>query len=73
MERKRLELDDVSRSGVTGLAKHAEVGGAKSGALGADTESLDPRLLDLTERWPHLSEAVKAGIIAMVRACDGQE
>ena len=73
MEDRGLELDDVSLGGSTHLAKHTEVGGAKSGALGADTDSVDPRLLALTNRWPKLPEAVKAGINAMVRACDGRE
>jgi len=51
----------------------ASSGAAESGAVGAVTESLDPRLRDLTKLWSNLPEVVKAGITAMVRACYGQD
>jgi len=50
-------------------------GGAKSGALGA-REALqdgpqDPDLQAVVDAWPDLPEALKTGILAMVRAAGG--
>jgi hypothetical protein len=39
--------------------------------LAQRTPQADPDLLAIIERWPALPEAVKAGILAMVRATDG--
>jgi hypothetical protein len=40
------------------------LGGAKSGALAAT----DPDLAALIDAWPTLPEAIRAGILALVRA-----
>jgi hypothetical protein len=45
--------------------------GAESGALGAQNGLFDPRLASVIEAWPTLPEAIKAGIVAMVRASGG--
>lgn len=42
---------------------------AQSGAVGVKDESVDGELADLIEAWGHLPNSVKAGIVAMVRAC----
>jgi hypothetical protein len=43
-------------------------GGAKSGALGAPEAAFDPELAAIVVAWPALPAAIKAGIMAMVRA-----
>ena len=40
---------------------------APGAAVDAQNTSIDPDLQAIIERWPELSEAVKAGILAMVR------
>ena len=42
-------------------------GGAKNGAL-TSTYTIDPVLAALIDAWPKLPEAIRAGILAMVRA-----
>jgi hypothetical protein len=42
--------------------------GAKSGAVGVGSYARDPELNAVTEAWPDLSPAIKAGILAMIRA-----
>ena len=42
--------------------------GAKYGALGAETPEMDTELQAIIDAWPSLSDDVKAGIMAMVRA-----
>ena len=46
----------------------SEIGGAESGAVAAETSSIDPDLQAVIEAWPMLPEAIKAGILAMARA-----
>jgi hypothetical protein len=46
----------------------ASTGGAESGALGSEIDSLDPGLAEVVKAWPTLPEAVRADILAMVRA-----
>jgi hypothetical protein len=46
-------------------------GGAKSGALTPETLVIDPGLAALIDAWPALPEAIRAGILAMVRAAGG--
>ena len=67
----------VARMGGTGLERPAkplrkqaiaETGGAESGALGGEFDPVDPDLAAVIEAWPKLPEAVRAGILAMVRA-----
>jgi hypothetical protein len=42
--------------------------GAESGALGAWKEQVDIGLVAVVEAWPRLPQAIKAGILAMIRA-----
>ena len=46
-------------------------GGAKSGALPVQSTAIDPALAALIDAWPGLPEAIRAGILAMVRAAGG--
>ncbi len=63
--------------GVTGLEQTAKTPGkshlvhqsaAESGAVEAANGKCDPNLQLIVDRWPQLPDAIKAGIIAMVRA-----
>jgi hypothetical protein len=51
--------------------EHSENGDAQIGALGAQTGPCDADLAMLVEAWPSLPAAIKAGILAMVRAAAG--
>jgi hypothetical protein len=42
--------------------------GAESGALAPQAPTLDAGLASLIDAWPTLPEAIRAGIVAMVRA-----
>ncbi|MCO6044760.1 hypothetical protein NG895_12655 [Aeoliella sp. ICT_H6.2] len=42
--------------------------GDSHGAVGADLAPIDPELALIVERWEELPEAVRASILAMVRA-----
>jgi len=44
------------------------VRGAKSGALRANSTEIDPKLATIINAWPMLPEAIRAGIVAMVKA-----
>ena len=46
-------------------------GGAESGALAPKTPAIDPALAALIDAWPTLPDAIRAGILAMVRAAGG--
>jgi hypothetical protein len=46
-------------------------GGAKSGALAPQQRIIDPALAALIDAWPTLPEAIRAGILAMVRVAGG--
>jgi hypothetical protein len=46
-------------------------GGAKNGALTPTNPNIDPALAALIDAWPTLPEAIRAGILAMVRAARG--
>jgi hypothetical protein len=46
-------------------------GGAKSGALAPRSRPIDAALAALIDAWPTLPEAIRAGILAMVRAAGG--
>lgn len=52
----------------TGKTLISETGGAKSGALSANSDPIDPDLQRLIEAWPTLPAALKAGIVAMIDA-----
>jgi hypothetical protein len=45
--------------------------GAESGALGGDSIPFSPDLVQVITAWPQLPEAMRAGIVAMVRAAGG--
>ena len=51
----------------SGKATFSAVSGAESGALAIT----DPGLAELVEAWVRLPEAMKAGILAMVKAAHG--
>jgi len=42
--------------------------GAQSGAVAARESPIDPEFAAVVNAWPALPEAIKAGILAMVRA-----
>jgi len=42
--------------------------GAKSGALAIQDSHIDPALATIIDAWPTLPKAMRAGILAMVRA-----
>jgi len=48
----------------------SETGGAESGAVDAEDTSIDLDLQVIIQRWLELPEAVKAGILAMIRAAE---
>jgi hypothetical protein len=54
------------------LRQSAIAGAAKSGAVPAVTIPDDPALQRLIEAWPRLPEAVRTGIVSMVRSLLGQ-
>jgi hypothetical protein len=43
-------------------------GGAKGGALAHETPAIDPALAALIDAWPKRPDAIRAGILALVRA-----
>lgn len=45
-------------------------GGAKCGALLPNSVAIDPDLPAVIDAWPDLPEAIKAGIVATVRAAE---
>ncbi len=49
------------------LQQSAIPSGAESGAVGARIPTVDADLAALIDRWPALPEAVRRGIMAMVR------
>jgi len=42
--------------------------GAECGALGAREAPIDPELVAVVDAWPKLPQAIRAGILAMIRA-----
>ncbi len=55
-------------SGITGKTANSGQGAAESGAVGARNRTHDPELAAVVAAWADLPEAVRAGIVAMVRA-----
>ena len=51
----------------TGKTAILGCGGAESGALGVRQAHVDTELSTLIDAWPELSEAIKAGILALIR------
>ena len=78
----RLGDDGLEPHSLTGgdnkhLEKRTERRAAKSGAETAqnapdpaDRESIDPELAAVVEAWPTLPEAIRAGIVAMVKVSE---
>lgn len=74
----RHNLPDITNQmGGTGLERVSETSGnrgdagqsgAESGRLGARDTPINPELTAVVEAWPGLPEAIKGGILAMVRA-----
>lgn len=64
----------MEAAGIEPMAKSSEnrgVGdqsGAECGALGAREASIDPELAAVVDAWPGLPRAIKAAILAMIRA-----
>jgi hypothetical protein len=54
----------------SGKSTIAEQFGAESGAVDARNGPIDPDLAAVVEAWAGLPTAIKAGILAMVRAAD---
>ena len=57
-----------------GISSDSTTSAAKSGASNAENapnpaerESIDPNLASVVEAWPTLPEAIRAGIVAMVK------
>jgi hypothetical protein len=48
-------------------------GGAESGALDAENRTEDCELGTIIDAWPTLPDALKAGILAMIRATGGRK
>jgi hypothetical protein len=48
--------------------RYSQCRGAKSAALGPKETPIDLGLKTVVEAWPTLPEAIKAGILAMIRA-----
>jgi hypothetical protein len=44
---------------------------AKSGAPAPSATKIDPALATLIDAWPKLPDAIRAGILAMIRAAGG--
>lgn len=42
--------------------------GTESGTLAADSTPVDPDLAEIASAWPTLPDAIKAGVMAMVKA-----
>jgi hypothetical protein len=62
-------LEPLTKS--TGKSPTSQSSGAESGALVAGEAQSEPRLSAVVEAWPMLPEAIKAGILAMIRAAIG--
>ncbi len=77
MGRATLHLDSPEEEGLEPLQDSpekttvSEQGGAQSGAHTAPTAVSDPDLAGVISAWPELPEAVRVGIVAMVRAARG--
>ncbi len=49
---------------------HSQRRAARGAAVGAENAPIDPDLQSIIERWPNLSETVKASIMAIVKPAD---
>jgi hypothetical protein len=53
---------------IHGKVSISDLGGAKSGAVYSNLEPIDPDLQRLINAWPDLPEAIRVGVLAMVRS-----
>ena len=63
-----LEPVDVSCVQASNLRHAAPSSAAKSGAVGVDSPAVDAELRAVIDAWPALPEAVKADILATIKA-----
>jgi len=47
--------------------------GAECGALGAREARIDPDLAAVVDTWPKLPEAIRVGVLAIIRAAGGPD
>ncbi|TWU06886.1 hypothetical protein CA54_52880 [Symmachiella macrocystis] len=66
MEAAGIEPDPKS----SGNRGGGDQSGAESGALNVQNAPTDPDLQVIIDAWPALPEAIKVGILAMIRAAD---
>ncbi|WP_252853656.1 hypothetical protein [Aeoliella straminimaris] len=59
--------------GNEGNSPFSDARGAECGAVDADSAPIAPDLSLVVERWSELPEAVRAGIVAMVRTSTGEK
>jgi hypothetical protein len=66
-----LERIDVTGDSDTSFAKSPSPRAAKSGALLAEIGPIDPDLAKVFDAWKELPEAIRARIVALVKAARG--
>ena len=67
-----LELESVSSCKTSQLPNSPECRAAISGANDYEKPPQDPDLTIIIERWEHLPEAIKTGIMAIVKSVEGE-
>ena len=72
MGRVGFELESVSSCETNDLRNSSKCRDAISGASGNEKPPQDPDLTLIIERWEALPEAVKTGIMAMVKSVEGE-
>ncbi len=72
MGRTGLEPVTVTARKNSKLQNQAVSGGAESGADSADLAQIDSDLQHIIDAWPDLPEPIKAGVLAMVKAANGE-
>ncbi len=65
-----LEPPNVTKRNSNKLRDTEDSRGAESGAVETEKAPIDPDLARLIDAWPALPDALKTGIVAMVRAYD---
>jgi len=63
-----IERASVTRGRDKVLREPSDLGGAKSGALGADSGPIEANLREVVQAWAGLSEAQREQIVAIVRS-----
>ena len=54
----------------TGETSFSQESGAESGAVEGEIQKFAPDLATVIAAWPHLSETIRIGIVAMVQKID---